>query len=303
MRQARPPPAHGDPGLAGAEDPQPGAEDLREQRVVAVPPPLVVERDDEQVRALELLQSRLAVRAAGDRIAERSAHAVEERGPQEEVLGLGRQAAEDLLDDVVEDETVAGAEPPHLPGLVGPAAQGDRGQAQHRSPALGARDERGDGRGVELHRHRSEHLAGLGLSEAEVPCPHFQQLAPRTESGQRQRRVGARCDRHPRPGREPLDERRDKAMDRRLLDHVVVVQHQHHLASDPIRERGGNRVEDAGERELRVDGLGRVALGDHLDPAREVARSGREVSDEADHVVVARVERKPRAADVRLARP
>ena len=198
---------------------------------------------------------------------------------------------------------MARTESPHLLGLVGPPAEGDRGQAQHRGPAFGALDEPGDGRGVELHRRLSEQLASLELGETEIFGPHLEQLAPRSEPGQRQRRVGARCDRQPRPGREPLDERRDEPMDRPFVDHVVVVEHEHHLACRPVRERGGHRVEDAGERELRVERLGRVALGDLLDPAREEARSGREVADEADHVVVARVERDPRAADVRLARP
>ena len=47
--------------LVGMERPQPGAEDLGEERVVAIPAPLVVERDDQEVRALQLLEPRLAV--------------------------------------------------------------------------------------------------------------------------------------------------------------------------------------------------------------------------------------------------
>ena len=65
-------------GLAGAEDPQAGAKDLREQRVVAVPLPLVVERDDQEVCALELLEPSLAVGTSGDGIADRPAQAIED---------------------------------------------------------------------------------------------------------------------------------------------------------------------------------------------------------------------------------
>ena len=105
--------------LAGMEDPQAGPEDLREQRVVAIPGPLVVERDDQQVGALQLLQAPLAVRLARDGVAQRPAQAVEDRRAHEEVLGLGRQPGKDLLDDVVEDEAVGRPEPPHQLGLVG----------------------------------------------------------------------------------------------------------------------------------------------------------------------------------------
>ena len=123
--------------LVGMERPQPGAEDLGEERVIAVPASLVVERDDQEVRALELLEPRLAVGLAGDGLAQRTAQAVEDRGAQEELLGLARQAGEDLLDDVVEDVAVARPEPPHQVGVVRPAAQRDRGQPQRRRPPLG----------------------------------------------------------------------------------------------------------------------------------------------------------------------
>ena len=51
---------------------EPGAQCVGEQVVVAVPPALVVERDDEQVLALEGLEHRLAVVAAGQRVAQRA---------------------------------------------------------------------------------------------------------------------------------------------------------------------------------------------------------------------------------------
>ena len=65
--------------FCGMGCPQPGAQDLGEQRVIAVPAPLVVERDDQEVGALQLLESRLAVAPSGDRLAERSAQALEDR--------------------------------------------------------------------------------------------------------------------------------------------------------------------------------------------------------------------------------
>jgi hypothetical protein len=48
---------------------QPRLEDVREELVVAIPPTLVVERNDEQIAALEGLQHRIAAIATGNRIA------------------------------------------------------------------------------------------------------------------------------------------------------------------------------------------------------------------------------------------
>ena len=89
---------------------EPGAQCVSEQVVVAVPLPLVVERDDEQVPALEDLQPLAAVVAAGERVAQRPRQLREHRGVEEEpanVLGL---AVEHLLDQVVQDEAVAAGE-------------------------------------------------------------------------------------------------------------------------------------------------------------------------------------------------
>ena len=99
---------------------QPRTEDLREQRVIPVPAALVVERDDEQVGTLGVrVQPRLSVRLARDGIAERIG--TTDRGRRcagQELLRLVRQSGENLLDDVIEDEAVAGPEPMHELGPV-----------------------------------------------------------------------------------------------------------------------------------------------------------------------------------------
>ena len=65
-----------------------GAECVSEQVVVAVPLALVVERDDEQVPALEDLQRLAAVVAAGKRVAQRSGQLREQRGVEEEPANI-----------------------------------------------------------------------------------------------------------------------------------------------------------------------------------------------------------------------
>jgi hypothetical protein len=57
-------------GATGVLAKESSPERLREQVVVAVPGALVVERDDEQVAALELLEHGAAVATSGEGVAE-----------------------------------------------------------------------------------------------------------------------------------------------------------------------------------------------------------------------------------------
>ena len=144
----------GDPvGMPGS---QTGTQRVGEEVVVAVPPALVVERDDEQVLALEGLEHRLTVGAAGQGVAETAGQLVEHGGVEQERADLVRLPVQDLLDEVVEDEPMASGEGLDEPGDVagrrgagmGPGRQ--RGQLQPGRPPLGARLERGHECGLEL---------------------------------------------------------------------------------------------------------------------------------------------------------
>ena len=66
--------------------PQPSSQQVAEEVVIAIPAPLVVEGDDEQVGALDGLQGLVtgAGRGAQDRIAQGAAQAVEDGGAQQE---------------------------------------------------------------------------------------------------------------------------------------------------------------------------------------------------------------------------
>src|SRR4029453_11869332 len=97
-----------------------GAQRVREEVVVAIPPSLVVERDEEQVVALECLQHLLAVAAAGEGVTEWPDELVEDGGVEEKgehLLGLG---AKHLLEEVVEDEPVGARELLHEPRDTAP---------------------------------------------------------------------------------------------------------------------------------------------------------------------------------------
>ena len=283
--------------LAGVERSQPGAQDLGKERVVPIPASLVVERDDQEVGALELLEARLAFGYSGDGIAQRTAQAVKDRGAQQEFLGLARQSGENLLDDIVQDVAVARPEPPHQVGMVGSAAEGDRCEPQRGSPPLGSLGELFDLRGGKLDAGRADERSRLGRREAEVLGANLEQLAAGPQAGERERWIGARCDREPGSRRKTLDEGCHEAMDGRLLDDVVVIEHEHRAASGRCKA-----VEDGGKGELGVEGPG-VELPGALRFARQARRRRGEVSSEPDDVVVARVERQPRAADGRLIQP
>ena len=159
----------GDPvGMPGG---QTGTQCVGEEVVVAVPPALVVERDDEEVLALEGLEHRLTVGPAGQRVAETAGQLVEHGGVEQERADLVRLPVQDLLDEVVEDEPMASGEsldePGDVSGAVGRAGMGpgrQRGQLQPGRPPLGARLERGHEGGIEVQLHHlvEEHLRFVG---------------------------------------------------------------------------------------------------------------------------------------------
>ena len=79
--------------LAGLFIEQVRPQHIGEEMVVAIPATAVIQRDQEQVRPLQHHERRSAVRLTGDRIAQRPAQAVENRGLQEETAGHPRAGA------------------------------------------------------------------------------------------------------------------------------------------------------------------------------------------------------------------
>ena len=77
-----------------------------EQMVVAIPPLAVVERDQEQVPAIQRLQHGLATTLAGDRIAQWTGQPAQDGGLQQEGLDTVGLTLHHLLDQVVDDVTI-----------------------------------------------------------------------------------------------------------------------------------------------------------------------------------------------------
>ena len=95
-------------GLDGITNAQPCQQQIAEQVVVAKPPPLAVERDEEQVaRPLQLLEHVAAVVGRQQFVEPCWAHLLEHRRALHEPRHLLRYAVEDFLDQIVGDHPVS----------------------------------------------------------------------------------------------------------------------------------------------------------------------------------------------------
>ena len=108
-----------------------------EQVVVAVPLPPIVQRDDEQVGALQGRDHLAAVVAAGDGVTQRSGEPVENRRLQQEAANRIRLMRQHLLDQIVDEVPVVAGEPGDEAARVLAALQGERGELQRGDPPLG----------------------------------------------------------------------------------------------------------------------------------------------------------------------
>ncbi len=280
---------------------EPGAQGIGEEVVVAPPPALVVEGDDEEVGPFERLQHLLPVVSAGQRVTEAAGELVEHAGVEEEgpdAVGLG---VEDLLEEVVEDEAVAAGElldeplDAAGPGRGAPACR-ERGELEPGGPALGARLQGGDLRLGEIEPHDVvEEPARLVPGEAQVGGAHLDELAAGPQPREGQRRVGTGRHREGHLGRQVVDEEGHGLVHGGGVDHVVVVEADHRVAGQRVEV-----VEQADEGVVGAEpGVGLQEperLGTGLRPGRwGGAADGRdEVGEEPVRVGVAGVEREPR---------
>src|SRR5262245_24629738 len=117
------------------------AQELSEEMVEPVPLAVVVERDEEEVRARELTEPRGAALLLEHRVAERAAQASEDRRANHEVLHVGIVRLEHLGDQEVHDVSARAAEGAHEPGAVADTAEGEPREVETGRPALGSLDE------------------------------------------------------------------------------------------------------------------------------------------------------------------
>ena len=215
----------------GFQRAQAGPERLGEQVMVAIPASFAVERDDEQVLPLQVVEQPLTVGSIGQRVAQVGGEQIEHRRLEQEPAHAGRLPVQDLLDQIVQDEAVAAGEGVDESGdVLGGRAGGDgqRGQLQSGGPALRSRAERGHVPGRELQGHHSvEERSGLVRGESKIGRSYLDEFRPGSQAGQRQRRIG--------PGGQGESDLRGQVVEQEGhcvvdlggIDDVVVVQGQH----------------------------------------------------------------------------
>ena len=259
-----------EPGLALREL---GAEQIGEELVVAVPLAAVVERNQEEVRALELRQARRRATPPGHRVAERSRERVEDRGLEQEVPLARVQRAENDLGQVVDDVAVRAVEGGYEPVRIGALTQGERREVDPGGPALGAPVQDLEALGAEPEGQllvQEDRL--LVLRETEVERAQLEQARVGAELRDRDRRIGAARDDELDVPRLRLHEVGERGVAGRVVDRVVVVEDEDELARkrlelpDDDRDQRVVHVDVAGlERDLRGVSEIRADAADRLD--------------------------------------
>ena len=271
---------------------QPGSQHVCEQVVIAVPLPPVVERNQEQVAAIEGLEHGLAAALPGDRVAQRAVEPVQDGGVQQELADLAGLALQHLLDQVVDDVAVVPREAGDEPGDVVSSLHRQRRQLQGGDPPFGTPLQRRHVRGRQLQAHHLvEVRRSLVRREPQVGGTDLDQLATRSQPRQRQRRVSAAGDHEVQPRRQVVEQERHRVLDLAGVDQVVVVEHQHDVAA--------GRAEVVEQRRQHHLDRGRLRRGQELqlvraDPGRHRPQRRDQVAPEGHRVVVTRVERQPR---------
>ncbi len=269
---------------------EPGPEHVGEEVVVAVPGAVIVERDDEEVGPLELLERRSTARPTGDGIAERPGERLQDRGLEQEAADVVALAFEHLPDQVVEDEAIVAGEPGDERRDIVATLHRERRELQGRDPSLGARLEHVDVGCVDGQPHLLVEVGGGFVGrEAQVGGPVLEQLTARSQAGQRQGWVGAARDHEVHLRRKALDQERHRLVDLRRLDQVVVVEHEHQIVVHREQVVEQRRHDRLGVRLRLLQPRPRV--GAHLGHRR--AERGDDVVPEQPGLVVAPVEREP----------
>ena len=145
--------------------------------------------------------------------------------------------------------------------------------------------------GASVQAHRLVQVGGRLIGrEAQVGGADLDELAARSEAGEGQRGVGAGRDHQVELRRQVVEQERHPGLDLRVVDHVVVIEHQHDVIG-----RGAQAVEQRGQGGL--DGRRRCVeqRADRVGDARcRLLEPGDDIGPERCGVVVAGVERDPR---------
>ena len=253
--------------------PQLQAQQIGEQVVVAEPGPGGVERGDERVLVLELLEDRLGSGAAGEGVGERAADALEDR----RCAGAGRappaagaraprrggspprcarcrrtRTRSALGPGARSARSPPGADRPAIPRCVRAAPRRRRPTARSRSPGAGAR---------------------VSSSEKRRSGPRSSVSSPASlQAVQAERRLLARREHDAQLRRQPREQQLQPGQRVVGVELVQVVDHQHERLLEPL-ELGQQPLDHRRAREARrradpLDDLVAGRIGERVDQVR-----------------------------------
>ncbi len=268
---------------------------LGEQVVVAIPAPLVVQGDAEQVCPLEILEGLLTGSRGVEQhgIAERTAQPIEDGRPQQEGLHGVRLPLEDFFDQIVEHKVVAASERPMKPATSSrPCSEIAASCRPAIQPSVRV------SRAAMSSAVRFRPITWLRKSATSAGVKR--RSAPRTSVNWLRARNRARGsagiltggDDHVQLRRQVLDQEGQRILHRPGVEDVVVVENEDQIAGD-----GGDVVEEGRQGRFgRWRGLWRLEHGQYPvpDPGRHCLQGRDQVGQETAGVAVAFVERQPR---------
>ena len=245
-----------------------GAQQVAEEAVEAVDPPVPVERDHEGARVLERVERPGSAEPPEQGVALRAGEPVEHRDARQELDRRGGQTAEQLLPEVVGDVAVGAAEV--VDQLFGqrPPPERERGQLEAGGPALRlASEPRGELLG-DRDTGAAEEQVRLPRGQPQVVRPHVAEPALDAQPRERDGRLGT-------PGEDDRGAAGHVVEQRRQRGHrpgsgqEVDVLDDEDERNPPPRERAGEERHDHARRrepgkrlrDGRVDGLGPVHRG------------------------------------------
>jgi hypothetical protein len=178
----------------GRLHPQARPQQLGEERVVAIPALVAVDRREEHAGAVQVGERAGAVGAVGQDVGELAAQLVDDARAQEEAARLRALEGEDLAGQVVGDRVVVAGELAQEPVRVALGLERERGEPQAGGPALGPLDEPLDLVGAELEVVLGEQGASLRRGEGEVRRAQLAEPALDAHPAEGEAGVGPRCD-------------------------------------------------------------------------------------------------------------
>ena len=271
--------------------PQLQLQEVGEQLVIAEPGPPRIQRDDERVGLLELLQDPLAARTSGQQVGQFAVHPVQHRGPQQQPpdrLGLPLQH---LGQQVLRDRALAAGELGRETVRLRMPGQRQRGQPQPRRPALGPVIQPGQRWLGQRYPGRLEQGPRLILGEAQAVRADLGELAGQPQPVQAQPEIVPGGKDEPQPRGRAHEQQLQLAQRVGRAQLVQVVDHQ----QDPVLQAAQIGEQPLDDRPAVQIGRGRQRPH-QLRPGGGVPQRAEHRQPEPLRVALLTLHRHPRGA-------